>query len=1154
MENKYTGEQLREAALSYFNGDVLASNVWINKYALKKDDAYLELSPKDTIERMIREISRMEQKYPNPLSENEIRSVLGDFKHFIFGGSILFGLGNDNQLSSIGNCFFIDNGADSYGGIFNIDENAAQLMKRRGGVGITLENLRPATSAVNNSAHSSTGSTSFMHRYSNTTREVAQDGRRGAMMISFHINHPDVRSFITKKDDRTQVTGANISVKVTDEFMFAVEADEDFLLRYPVDYHEPVNLTQLQYNKLIKLPDGAYVMKVKAKEIWNLIIKQAHKNAEPGVLFWDNILRESPADCYIEEGMTTKGTNPCVVGTTLISTADGRNAVSIKQLSEEGKDIPVYTTNPITGKKEIKWGRNPRLTKNKAEVWKLTLDDDSELIATPDHHIMTSKNGYKKLKDLIEGESLIPFYSYVSNKLYRQISGSGAEKSGGQRRSRRQYRLIYDFFNGFIDAKDYAIHHKDFDGQNDNIDNLEKMTHEMHRELHAKLMMGDANPYHKMTPEWKHKFASHPKESNGRYSGHSNEEILDLGKTIFALEGKLTRNLWYLYARKAGMPLRLSNNFRFGSFTNFKNQVATNHKVKSVEFYGYEDVYNLTVDDNHNYDVITSFEDDKFITSSGITVKNCGEVPLSPYDSCRLGSICLNNVVLNPYTEYAQIDWPMLEKTTRYAQRFMDDIVSLEEEKVLAILAKIVNDKEPMELKQVEFNLWTKVLDTLRKGRRTGLGDIGLGDMLAKLGMKYDSPESTELKEKVQQFIAINSYRESIKLAKERGCFPIWNLYKEESNPFINRILEHLSVEDAADYVMYGRRNIANMAIAPTGSLGIWLGTTSGIEPLFAIFYKRKRKVNPNDKTLSRAVTTDDNGDVWEEYPVFHNEFVSWFSLTNPLIKEPLKHLESLPDSEITKIVFQSPWSGSESHDVNPIEKVKSQGAIQKWVDHSISITHNLPEKATLEEVSNIYFQAWKAGCKGCTVYREGSRDGILITAKSGKENEFTEHDAPKRPKEIPADYFVATANGKKYAVIVGLLNDHPYEIFAFENPPMFKNTKGVIVKVKKGHYKFINGEFEIDNIHLAAELLEERAHTIWVSMLLRHGAPIEHIVNVAKKVDDNITSFSSVVRRTLSKYLPEEATGEKCPSCSQPLIREEGCVHCSVCEYSRCG
>jgi ribonucleoside-diphosphate reductase alpha chain len=849
-EQLYREPQLKEAGLKYFKGDTLATNVWIKKYALKsKEEGYFEeLTPDDTIQRVSKEIYRNELKYPNPLSYEEIYETLKDFNYFIFGGSILFSLGNNKAVSSLGNCFFIDNGADSYGGIFNIDESMVQLMKRRGGVGITLEHLRPSTALVNNSAHSSTGAVSFMNRYSESTREVAQDGRRGALMITMHINHPDITDFIMAKDDLSKITGANISVKVTDEFMRAVENDEDYILSYPTQSRQITLQEQLPYNKLVCIEKGVYVKRVKAKDIWNIIVKQAHKNAEPGVMFWDRIINESPADSYRKFGFETRGTNPC------------------------------------------------------------------------------------------------------------------------------------------------------------------------------------------------------------------------------------------------------------------------------------------------------------------------GEVPLSAFDSCRLGSINLYNLVENPFTPKARFNWDKLAKVAQLSQRFMDDIVDLEEEKIQAIINKIESDPEDPELKRTELNLWKKVLDVLRKGRRTGVGVLGLGDMFASLGMDYATPKSTKMAEDIQKCIAINSYRESIKLASERKPFLVWNADVEAGNPFIRRVIgENFDHKEYNNYLNSGRRNIATMSIAPTGTLAILCQTTSGIEPVFKVFYRRRRKINPNEEG-AKVVFVDQNGDSWEEYNVIHYPFIEWFSLVSQTTFEGArKFLEQSTEKDLNDLVSKSPWGKSESHSIDYYEKINMQAAIQKWVDHSISVTHNLPEKISIDEVNNIYFHGWKAGCKGLTIYREGSRAGVLISNKKEEEDDLKETHAPKRPKELKADYYVATVKGVKYAVIVGLWKDtnRPYEIFAFENPPMDKNTKGKTIKIKKGQYKFVNGEFEIDNIQLAANRVEERALTLSASMLLRHGAPIEKVIHVIKKIDENVSSFSSVVRRYLSKYIPEdELDGESCPDCGNKLIMQDGCVKCvnPECGYSRCG
>ena len=848
MNEVFTEAQLRKQGLEYFSGDSLAANVWITKYALKnRKGQYLEQNPDETIQRLTKEIVRAEKNFPNPLSHTVIYNTLKDFKYFIFGGSILFGMGNNNTHSSLGNCFFIDNSADSYGGIFNIEESMVQLMKRRGGVGITLEHIRPGTALVNNAAQSSTGAVSFMPRFSNSTREVAQDGRRGALMISMLVSHPDIMDFIMIKDDLTKITGANVSVKVTDEFMKAVENDEDYILSWPVHEKQPVLKEHLPYEKLHVLENGTHVRRMKAKTIWKAIVQQAHKNAEPGVLFWDNVIKESPADMYAKHGFITKGTNPC------------------------------------------------------------------------------------------------------------------------------------------------------------------------------------------------------------------------------------------------------------------------------------------------------------------------GEVPLSPYDSCRLGSVNIFPFVSNEFTKEATFNWDKLAKVARRAQRFMDDVVFLEEEKINAILAKIEADPEDPIIKRNEIQTWNNVKDVLRKGRRTGVGLLGLADAMAGMGITFGTPEATKFAEDVQRVITINSYKESVLLAEERGAFEIWDADTEALNPFIRRVIsDNFSNAEYDKYLKYGRRNIANISIAPTGSLAILAQTTSGIEPVFKIYYRRRKKVNPGHENVHVSFV-DQNGDSWEEYNVIHKPFIDWVASQEErfTFAGAEAFLSELSEEEMDKMVAISPWSGSESHAIDYMEKINMQAAIQKWVDHSISVTHNLPADITTEEVDKIYFHGWKSGCKGLTIYRDGSRTGVLITGKEDdKTEEFKESKAPKRPKELFADYYVAKANGRQFAVIVGLYKDtgKPYEIFALENPVGLKNTVGTITKVGKGSYKFINGEFFIDNIQNVSP--EEKALTLTASMLLRHGASIPHILNVIKKIDDNVTSFSSVLRRYLSRYIPEEANGEECPEkdCDGKLIMADGCVKCPVCGYSKCG
>ncbi len=1315
-KNYYREEQLREAALKYFNGDILATNIWINKYALKNknENNYLELTPDDTLKRITKEIHRIEEKYPNPLSYEEIYKTIKNFKYFIFGGSILFGLGNSSHVS-LGNCFFVDNNSDSYGGIFNIDESIAQLMKRRGGVGITLENLRPSTAKVNNSAQTSTGAVSFINRFSNTTREVAQDGRRGALMVSMSVNHPDISDFIKIKDDENKVTGANISVKITDEFMNAVKNNEDYILSWPTQKRSLEIKEKLPYNKIIKIDEKTYVKKVKAKDIWESIVNQAHKNAEPGVLFWDNIIKESPADCYSSEGFETKGTNPCIVGDTLIAVADGRNAVSIKQLVNEGKDVPVYCLDD-KGKINIQIMRNPRITGYNQPIYEVKFDSGDSIKCTSNHKIRLKDGSYKEAKDLVYGDSV-----YVMERtqlawddICNSVNSQGVDyiwvRNGGQKTLKSEHKLIYEFNENMKIPADYVIHHKDFNSLNNSFDNLKIMERCEHTKFHSELIKGLKNPYHRMSNEWKKKFASNPGLQNHTAYQVSNEELiekgLEFGKQLrrrfsktewidfaeknnlpkfikpyrgfngvyefslfiaselgfeysdkdprilkrykealqngyntkiignelfvekiceecgeifwtyydrreYAICSKLCSNKyinrttninnkrtntlsatykqkgeektqaqlkiysdlkfelgrepmlkeWSIKCKSNGVSDSLKTKYGLKSFNEVKEYAESyNHKVIGIQFCGYENVYNGTVDKWHNF-CIGGFKSlNEVNKSKWLYINNlqCGEVPLSSWDSCRLGSINIFSFVKKPFTKKAKFDWAKLAKISRYTQRFMDNIVGLEEEKIIDIIKKIENDPEDPEIKKTELLVWNKILEILRKGRRTGIGILGLGDAIASLGLTYGSKNASKFAEEVQQYIAVNSYRESVKLAKERGCFPIWCANKEAGNPFIRRtISNNFNIKEYNDYLEYGRRNIATLSIAPTGSLSILSQTTSGIEPVFKIFFRRRRKINPHEEGVKISYT-DALGDSWEEYNVIHYPFIQWYvdsSDKKITFEEAHKYLKEEKEEVLQELVNNSPWGGSESYDIDYIEKIKMQGAIQKWIDHSISVTHNLPENISQEKVNDIYFEGWNAGCKGLTIYREGSRSGVLLSNKKDVVK-FEEHHAPKRPKELEADYFVSTAKGIKFAVIIGKLEEKPYEIFAFENPPLNKNTTGKIIKIRKGHYKFVNGDFEISDLQLAAERIEERTLTLTTSMLLRQGAPIKYVIRVIKKIDENITSFSSVVRRTLSRYIDEELSEENCPNCQDKLIMQDGCIQCinPNCGYSKCG
>lgn len=845
MDRKiYTFDEAFKASMDYFTGDELAAKVWVNKYALK--DAFgniYEQSPKDMHHRLAGEIARVEKNYPNPLSEQELFDLFDHFRYIIPQGSPMTGIGNDFQIASLSNCFVIgiDGMADSYGAIIRIDEEQVQLMKRRGGVGHDLSHIRPKGSPVKNSALTSTGLVPFMERYSNSTREVAQDGRRGALMLSVSIKHPDSESFIDAKMTEGKVTGANVSVKIDDEFMRAVIGNETYRQQYPIDAAEPL-----------------YAKDINAAALWHKIIHNAWKSAEPGVLFWDTILRESVPDCYADLGFRTVSTNPC------------------------------------------------------------------------------------------------------------------------------------------------------------------------------------------------------------------------------------------------------------------------------------------------------------------------GEIPLCPYDSCRLLAINLYSYVVNPFTKEAYFDFDLFKKHVALAQRIMDDIIDLESEKVEKILEKIDSDPESMEVKQSERHLWEKIQRKTLMGRRTGVGITAEGDMLAALGLRYGSDDAIDFAEKVQKTLALAAYRSSVELAKERGAFEIFDAKREEKNPFIGRLRE-ADPELYADMLKYGRRNIACLTIAPTGTTSLMTQTTSGIEPVFLPVYKRRRKVNPND-TEARVDFVDETGDAFEEYIVFHHKFVTW------MMANGYSTIKRYTQEEIDELVAKSPYYKATSNDVDWLQKVRMQGRIQKWVDHSISVTINLPSTVSEELVNELYIEAWRCGCKGCTVYRDGSRSGVLIAADNKKKKKDDCMQPPvivsTRPRELEADVVKFQNNKEKWIAFVGLLNGRPYEIFTGladddEGIMLPKNVvKGSIIKSYdedgKKHY-----DFQFKNkrgYKMTIEGLDGKFNPeYWnyaklISGVLRYGMPIDQVIKLVQGMElnsESINTWKNGVERALKKYLPNgmAAKGQQCPNCGlETLVYQEGCLICTNCGASRCG
>lgn len=847
----YTFEEALKASSEYFKGDDLAANVWVNKYALKDSFGNIyEKSPDDMHRRIAAEIARIESKYPNPISEERAYELLKNFQYIIPQGSPMSGIGNNFQVSSLSNCFVIGNPADSYGGIIRTDEEQVQLMKRRGGVGHDLSHIRPKGSPVMNSALTSTGIVPFMERYSNSTREVAQDGRRGALMLTVSIKHPDAEDFVNAKLEQGKVTGANVSVRIDDEFMRAALSDQPYRQQFPIDSANPTTVKEID-----------------AAKLWEKIIYNAWKSAEPGVLFWDTVIRESVPDCYADLGYRTISTNPC------------------------------------------------------------------------------------------------------------------------------------------------------------------------------------------------------------------------------------------------------------------------------------------------------------------------GEIPLCPYDSCRLLAINLYSYVDQPFTPKATFNFAKFAEHAQLAQRIMDDIIDMELEKIERIIEKIGMDPEPDGLKDVELHLWQKVRKACVEGRRTGVGITAEGDTLAALGIRYGTEEATKVATEIHKTLALNAYRSSVDLAKERGPFLIFDANREANNPFINR-LRDADPDLYEDMLRYGRRNIALLTIAPTGTTSLMSQTTSGIEPVFMVSYKRRRKVNPNDKDVNVSFV-DEVGDHWEEYHVFHHKFMDWLSANGYNVSQVTK----MNAEELQPIIEQSPYFKATANDVDWVQKVKMQGSIQKWVDHSISVTVNVPNETPVEMVAKIYQTAWEEGCKGCTIYRDGSRSGVLIAddsdkkdkkSSNGKSNgngKFMETNSPQRPDRLDASIVRFMNNDKQWIAVIGVYQGRPYEIFTGAAVDTFRLPEyvetGWVMKAKdeaSGKKRYDFQFMDRDGYRVTIEGLSRSfSKEYWnyaklISGVLRHGMPLQRVVDLVDGLNaeqDYINNWKNGVVRALKQFIPDgtQAVKSACPECKDPqgLQYKEGCLMCKSCGYTEC-
>ena len=1088
--------------LEYFKGDELAASTWRNKYA-----ADGEQTPDDTHRRLAKEFARVESDYhwkgsnrmklsnygyqrPN-LDEEAIYQLFKDFKYIIPGGSVMSGCGT-GALVSLSNCFVIGSPKDSYAEIMKTRSQQAQLMKRRGGVGYDLSQLRPRGAKVNNAAKSSTGAASFMDVCSDITNEVAQNGRRGALMLSMSINHPDIEEFITKKQDLTKVTGANISVKVTDEFMQAVVEDTDYILRYPVDCSvdsTEFRFKNLQYNEIKKCEysDLKYVKKVRARELWNTLMHCAWNTAEPGIMFEGAMHNYSPDGVYPDFKMI--GTNPCFHPDTLIETVEGKRRIAditeptyVYSMSREGHICIVPATAAFK-------------TKENAKTLKITLRNGSSIMITPEHKMFVQGVGFIEAQNLKVGDRIAHILRSRRGRRYVGVKLT----TEGNRDYVMEHRLVYEGVYG--PQTDMDIHHLDANTFNNIISNLQSMEHSEH----ARLTALEQNPQtHQVRGE------------DGRF--------IPSGETP-------------AWVNTESLPIHLS--------TKCKNQ--WDNCVVSIEEGEQVDVYDIQVPETH------------CLIANNMVAHNCGEIPMGPFDSCRLIHINLSSYVVDPFTDKAHIDEELLYMHSYEAMRLADDLVDLEIEAVDRIIDTVKNDTD-----DTEFKLWSKIKETAIRGRRAGLGFTGLADAIAMLGLKYDSDEGISQVEQLMKVMFKGQLDSNIDMAIERGKFPACNISKE-LNPYYEvfsdreGVYSHPENEwyDALCYNFpresermekYGRRNISWSTVAPTGTVSIMAGTSSGIEPIFLPFYQRKRKCMSES---DRVDYVDKVGEKYTLFTVVHPNLKRWAIETMNYSESEVNEWSLGVWKEVWK---ESPYYGSTAPEIDWRQRVKLQGVVQKYITHSISSTVNLAKETTEEEIADIYIEAWKQGLKGITIYRDGCREGVLTQVEKPKTIEGRQ--APKRPKELEADAYLIKAKGEQFIILVGMLESKPYEVFAFRprNPISFKPHKGVITRVSKMHYSFTSDVFHIDNLELANENVEENAATLYSSMLLRHGVDIKYIVKTAKKVNDNITSFSSAMCRVLSKYIPnEEIKGEVCPDCGGTLVREGGCIHCKDCGYSKC-
>lgn len=1193
----YTDDEAKQKSTEYFNGDTLAADAFLSKYALRNEkEELLESTPKDMHKRLAREFARIEKnkydarsyinnenefetKFNNPLSEDFIFQLFNKFKYLIPQGSPSAAIGNDYLYQSLGNCFTLgEHPYDSYAGILYADQMLVQLSKRRCGVGLSLDKIRPKGLPTKNAARTTDGIGVFMQRFSNSTREVAQSGRRGALLQGLSVHHPEIETFINIKRDLTKVTGANISVVLTDEFMLAVKNNEEYEQRWPVEGSKPV-----------------ITKKVKAKTIWNQIIDAAWSSAEPGLLFIDRARQYGLAHQYGVKDVRFKDiiTNPSLEGNTKVWTDRGifpikklvNKTINVKNIN--GDVVSAYCS--FSGKKQL---------------YKITFTNNQTVYCTGEHqwpvlntsgHIINPQNGriLKQTTDKLTAgyKVYFPFnnnLSFGEEKLSEKEGFIVGWSLGDGWKSYHKTQKTYQ--RGFVFAQEeYYIGEKVLNYTN----SLAKIKSNLRQDHDTKSYtycttdskvldnfnrLGNPNKKEGLPKTiWTNGLPFIKGVIDGLFSSDGSitvrNKLTTSTITLTSVHQKLVkdvRKLLSFFGIKSNI-FKSKNKSKFPKYNSNPDKIYIRYDlvISGIHCNKFTETFNLSskskqkkleeifLKDNTSYknnreylliksvektslkrdtfDITVNDNTNTFLTEVGIT-GNCGELWIG-LDSCRLFLINLYSYVKNPFSDNPEFDYKLFDIHSQIAQRLMDDMVDLEIEKINKIIEKVKSDPEPEHIKKIELDMWENYLETAKLGRRTGLGITALGDCLAALNIKYGSNKSIEVTEEIYKQLAISSMKSSCLMAEQLGSFPLYDSKLEKNHPFLENLFKS-SPEVESLHKKYGRRNISLTTTAPAGTVSLLTQTTSGIEPVFLLQYKRRRKISSDSKKYDFI---DASGDKWEEYIVNHHHLKTWMDVTGKAD------------------IQESPYWEATSNDVNWEKSVDIQAAAQKWISHSISKTCNIPKESSKELVSKIYLQAWEKGCKGFTIYRDGCRDGVLVSLDEKKETAIKYNDAPKRPKELECNVYHISKNNQPYFVLVGFLNNGSiYEVFAGKNTndAVHKSIKkGKVIKRARGKYKAIFDDgSELSPLKAFIDQ-EEEVLTRMISMCLRHGTKLEYILHQLEKSSGGLQSMAKAISKALKNCIEDGTiiTGEECPECGEKLLRKEGCKSCSSCSYSAC-